>query len=121
MGKRVLNIPQHTVTAASISGAGGAYVNLGVTLQHPLRMLIIQNYTDGYIQVSMDKGTSDAFVMGPDFAMIFDMTSNSQHRGQTEDGPMVAAGTQIQVKQLSGFGAVSTGSVFLSGFYEQGD
>jgi len=121
MGKKVLNIPQHEATAASISGAAGAYVNVGVVLQNPVRMLLMENLTDGYVQISLDGGSSDAFVLAPMVSVIFDFTSNSKHLGQHEDGPLMGKGIQVQVKQLSGFTAVSTGKVFLSGFYEQND
>ena len=117
MGKKILNIAQREVAAV----IGAAYVNVGAVTDHPLRQFLIQNFTDGYVQVSLDGGSSDAFVLGPNLSFISDVMSNSKHRGQGEDGPYLGSGVQIQVKDLAGFTAATTRKVFFSGFYEKGE
>jgi hypothetical protein len=125
MGKRIFNIPQHNVAGTAITDAT-TWVAVGVATENPLRQPLFCNYTNAYIEFSIDGASPTptiAFTLAPGLAWVDDITSNAKTANHMEDGPMLNKGAIIKVRQSSLFPLVGTpsGAVLVSGFYEYND
>lgn len=99
--------PQRSIAFGSISGS---YTGIGSAYNHPVRLYMLQNFTDAALQFSWD-GVNDHFPLPAGGSMIIDITSN-----KSTPGGMFAAseGDRTYVKTLD---TPSSGSVYLSIFY----
>ncbi|HTJ49053.1 MAG TPA: hypothetical protein VL443_06320 [Cyclobacteriaceae bacterium] len=99
--------PQRTIAFGSISSS---YAGIGSAYAHPVRLYMIQNFTDAALQFSWD-GINDHFPLAAGGSMIIDITSN-----KTATGGMFAAaeGDRTYVKTID---APTSGSVYLTIFY----
>lgn len=128
MGKKVFNIPQHSVAVGSITSAV-TWVNVPDPVtsynftENALRQPLFCNYTNGYVEFSIDGGNSIAMTLAPGMAFVDDATSNSRPTMHKEDGPLIGNRVEIMVRRSSLFTwpASPEGAVIVSGFYEQGD
>ncbi len=102
-----------TLRTLAFGGIGAGYAAVGDPLDNPTRMLLVQNLTDASVLFSFD-GLNDHFPLAAGAFIIFDVCSDRTNDG----GFFVSAGTIINVKQL---GVPTTGSVYVSAFYGQGD
>ncbi len=114
MGKRIRNIAQQEQTAPFVGT-----VSLVSSLVKPLRQPIVCNYTDGYIQIIVDG--VNFMIIAPSMATVLDITSNALQNLHGEDGPLLAKGTVIQIKNDTTLTAASSGKIIFSGLYEQND
>lgn len=92
---------------------GASYTQIGTPFEHPMRMILFQNYTDALLQFSFD-GVVDHFVLAAGGQMILDVTTNQL---SNVDGFFIAVGTVMYVKRI---GTPTTGSVYVSTFYARG-
>ena len=97
---------QRSLAAASISGT---YAGVGSALEHPARLVIINNLTDGDLQFSLN-GITDHFVLAKRSAMVLDVASNQSR----EHGFYFAEGDRLYVKEIDN---PTTGSVYFSVLY----
>lgn len=99
--------PQRSIAFGSISGT---YTGIGTPYNHPVRLYMLQNFTDAQLQFSWD-GVNDHFPLGVGGSMIIDITSNKSSTG----GIFAAAeGDRTYVKTID---APTSGSVYLTIFY----
>ncbi len=104
----VLIEPQRTLAFGSITGS---YLPIGTAYAHPVRMYMLQNFTDGALQFSWD-GVVDHFPLPAGGALIFDIGSNKSTEGNTFE----AFGNRFTYVKTLGT-APTSGSVYLSIFY----
>jgi len=89
--------------------APGTYMGIGDALEHPARIVLIQNHTDAALMFSLD-GLTDHFPLAANTQFVLDVSSN-----KTQDGGFyLAQGQRLYVTQID---APSSGSVYLSVFY----
>lgn len=99
--------------------------------QHLIRMLILQNNTDGYVLVAFEQDPDfvaefpdyGAIRMTPGQSIIFDFTAN---KAGNKDGFFLGMGDQIWIKNspaayFIGDTAATTGNFTASAFYALGD
>ena len=128
MGKIVKNMPQHSVVVASITSSS-TYVAVpnpvtsAALTENPLRQPLFCNYTNGYVEFSIDDGNTVAFTLAPGMTWVDDATSNAKNTGHKEDGPLFRSGASIKVRRspLFTWPTSPVGAVIVSGFYEDGD
>lgn len=101
---------QQSLAAASV---GASFTAIGSPLLKPMRMLLVQNYTDALLQFSFD-GVVDHFVLPSMGQFILDVTANQINNAS---GFFIGSGTQMYVEQI---GTPTTGSVYVSSFYANG-
>ena len=89
--------------------APGTYAGVGTTIDHPARMMLVQNFTDATLMFSFD-GINDHFPLIESSHLILDIASNRAG----ESGFFLAEGQRLYVTQI---GAPSLGSVYLTVFY----
>ena len=106
---RLLAEPVRSLAHGSILG-GGAYVGIGTAIDHPARMILIQNFTDADLMCSLD-GINDHFPMLNYSHLILDITSNRTTEG---GGFYLSEGQRLYVTQIT---APTTGSIYLTVFY----
>lgn len=104
---RLLCEPVRTLAFSSISGT---YMGVGSALDHPARLMWIQNFTDGALMCSFD-GVNDHFPLPAQGFLILDITSNKT----VSQGFYIAEGTRLYVQQLGD--APTLGEVYLTVFY----
>ncbi len=85
------------------------YTAIGTALANPVRILLLQNFTDKTLTFSFD-GVDDHVVLSLGGYLLIDVTANKSLSG----GFYLAQGKIIYVKRL---GTPTTGSVYLSVFY----
>lgn len=100
--------PQRSLAFGSISGT---YAPIGTAYSHPVRMYMLQNFTDGAMQFSWD-GVNDHFPLPAGGSLILDIGSNKSING----GNLEASGARFTYVKTLGTGPTS-GSVYLSIFY----
>jgi hypothetical protein len=105
---RALFNPVKSIASGSVSNI---YSMIGTPFERPVRVIILQNYTNGPVMFSFD-GVDDHVPLAASGYMIIDVTGN---RTNTGDGWYIGEGTTVYVKYLTG--AVSGGSVFVSSIY----
>lgn len=90
-----------------------SYTNLGTPLTHNWRMWRITNNTNGDMFFSFD-GTNDNLFVPANSFVLYDISANDD----TTNNPLfMSLGTQFLIKYSS---APTSGSVYLEGFYAQG-
>lgn len=105
-----IRLQAEPLRSVGFAALGGAYSTLGTPMSHPIRLIVLQNFTDTGVMISFN-GIDDHLPMVEDGYMILDVTSNKT----ISQGFFLAEGQQLYVKQL---GAPATsGSVYLSVFY----
>jgi len=105
---KLLAEPMKTLASGSISGT---YAGIGTAFDKPIRILILQNFTDEGVIFSFD-GIDDHIPLPTSAYMIIDITGNKTGAG---GGFFIAEGTRIYVKQLAG--VPGSGSVYISALY----
>lgn len=103
-----------TLRVLAFGGLGVNYAPIGASLDHPSRIILIQNDTDVPILVSWDGVHNHNFIQSQGF-ILFDLTTN---RGMKADEFCISQFTQFYAKQ---YGAVAPteGDVFLSSLYAE--
>lgn len=99
--------PQREIAFGSISGA---YTGIGSGYAHPVRVYMLQNFTDAALQFSWD-GINDHFPLPAGGSMIIDVTSNKTSVGGQF---ALAEGDRTYVKLID---TPTSGTVYLSIFY----
>jgi len=92
---------------------GAAYMGVGTALDHPARMLLIQNFTDEDVMFSFD-GITDHFPLKSEAAIVLDVSANKT----IDSGFFFEKGTRLYVKDII---HASSGSVYLTAFYGSED
>lgn len=85
-------------------------MGVGTAMTRPIRLIVIQNFTDVDLMFSFD-GVNDHLPLATSGYLVLDLTSNKT----IPQGFFLAEGSRLYVKQLSG--APGSGSAYLSTFY----
>jgi len=94
---------------------GATYAAIGTEVEGPITMFFIQNRTDAAMVFSYD-GVADHLSLPAGGHISVDMVSNSIVTGNSEES-VLNAQTIFYVKQE--VGAATSGSVYVSGFYNK--
>lgn len=109
-GIRMLFEAQRSVTAAEI---GSSYIPVDTPIDHPARIIHIQNLTDVTLQFSFD-GVNDHFPLPANGFLLLDISSDTT----PEQAFFLAKNSSLYVKEI---GNPTTGSVYFSVMYGKGD
>jgi hypothetical protein len=111
---KLLPEPLRSVSHAVIHAAGpGVYTSISAAdpaIDHPARIILLQNFTNADLMISMD-GVNDHFPIPNQGFVLLDVTSNKSTTGGIF---CIAEGTRFFVKQLED---PTAGSLYLSVFY----
>lgn len=99
-----------TVRSLAFGSIGAGYTGVGTAMTRPIRLIVIQNFTDASLMFSFD-GVNDHLPLQASGYIILDITSNKT----IPQGFFLAEGQRLYTKQLSG--APTSGSAYLSTFY----
>lgn len=110
LAKKLLFEPARSLAWGSI---GGAYMGVGTAFDKPVRLIILQNLTDGIVWFSFD-GVEDHIPLASISYIILDVTANKT----VDQGWFIGEGTRIYAKSLSG--PFTGGSVYVSTCYGAG-
>jgi len=85
------------------------YSMVGTRLNHPARMIYIQNLTDALLMLSFN-GVDDHFPLPANGFLLLDVTSNKT----ASQGFFISGGQGIYAKQME---VPTSGSVYVTSFY----
>lgn len=88
---------------------GGTYTAVGTVIDHPARLILIQNLTDATLMFSFN-GTADHFPLATLSHLMLDITTNKTR----DHGYFLEKNKGLYVTQI---GAPTTGSVYFTSFY----
>lgn len=97
---------QRSLAAASISST---YAGVGSSISNPARVIMVDNFTDGDLQFSLD-GITDHFVVARRSGLVLDLSSNQAR----EAGLYLSEGDRLYVKEIEN---PTSGSVYFSVIY----
>ena len=109
MAIRLLAEPVRTLNSAAI---GPAYMGIGTAFDHPIRIIVLQNFTDITLMFSFD-GINDHLPLMNNGYMVLDVTGN---RTSQSGVFCISEGTRIYVRETGGILPIS-GDVYVSTFY----
>ena len=108
-----IRVKFETLRSLGFASIGAAYMGVGTALDHPARMVLIQNFTDKDLMFSFD-GINDHMPLKFDSSFIFDVSANKT----IDTGFFIEKGTRLYVKEID---TPTTGSVYLTVFYGEQD
>jgi hypothetical protein len=97
------------VRSLGFAAMGANYVGVGTALNYPIRIIFVQNFTDGPLMFSFDS-VNDHFPLAPSSFLLLDLSSNKT----LETGYFIAKGDRLYVKVLA---PVSSGTVYFTALY----
>jgi len=109
MSKGAIRMRAEELRSLASGAIGAAYAALGDSMDNPVRIFYLQNWTDEALMFSFD-GVTDHLPLPSAGYMLIDVTANKS----LPEGFYLSQGDSIYVKQI---GAPTTGSVYLSVFY----
>lgn len=101
------------IRSVAFGSITNAYVALGTTFGHAMRVLQFINNTDGDVMISFDGTTDNLFVPSEGFS-LFDLTSDQDGN----ESFRYEMGTQLYIKYIS---APTTGSFYVVAIYGKGE
>lgn len=111
MSNLAIRLKAETQRSLAFGSITGSYTGIGAGYANPVRLYMLQNFTDVTLQFSWD-GVNDHFPIAAGGAMIIDITSNKSVPGGMF---AIAEGDRTYVKIFDD--APTSGSVFLTVFY----
>lgn len=97
------------VRSLAFGAIGAGYMGVGTAIDHPARIINVQNLTDETLMFSLN-GVDDHFPLPASGFILLDITGNRT----VSAGFFIAEGTRLYVKQV---GVPTSGSVYFSVFY----
>jgi hypothetical protein len=97
------------VRSLGFAAIGAGYVGIGTRLDHPARMIFIQNLTDALLMFSFN-GIDDHFPLPTNGFLLLDVTSNKT----ISQGFFITEGQRLYVKQVE---VPTDGTVYFTSFY----
>lgn len=110
MAGQEIRLQCEEVRVLPFTSISGAYMGVGTPIDHPARLMWINNLTDGALMCSFD-GVTDHFPLPANSFLILDITSNKT----VSQGFYIAEGTRLYVRELGS--APTMGEVYLTVFY----
>jgi len=109
MSKGAIRFKPEEVRTIAFGAIGAAYTAVGASMDNPIRIFFLQNWTDESLMFSFD-GVNDHLPLPAGGFIVIDVTANKS----LPEGFYIAEGDSIYVKEI---GTPTTGSVYLSVFY----
>jgi len=106
---REIRMLPETCRTLAFGGIVAGYTVVGTPLEHPARIMLIQNLTDETVMFSLD-GVHDHFPLSLNGHLIVDITANKT----TTSGFFLAEGDRLYVKRI---GVPTAGAVYFTTFY----
>lgn len=100
--------PCRTLNYSSIASV--AYTGIGDRLVYPSRMILVQNYTDVAVWISLD-GLNDHFPLLNQGYLVLDISANKTQNS----GFYLAEGERLYCRQLNA--VPSSGKIYFTSFY----
>jgi hypothetical protein len=97
------------IRSLAFGSIGAAYAGVGTVIEHPARIIIVQNLTDEQLMFSFN-GVTDHFTLPESGQLVLDITANKTR----EQGFYLGEGDRLYVKEV---GNPTTGSVYFSVLY----
>jgi len=104
-----------TLRSQAFGDTGAAYAIVGSVFDHPIRLLVMQNYSDGDFTISFD-GINDHMVLSNGAQVVLDFASDASSVAGMWS---LASGDGVYIKQLGA--APTTGSFYVTGAYGKGE
>ena len=98
--------------SVAFGSLSAVYIGIGTAMTKPIRMIILQNFTNLNVMFSFD-GIHDTLPLLASGYLVLDITSNKT----IPQGYFLAQGTRIYVKNLNPADVATTGAVYLTTFY----
>jgi len=105
-----IRLMPEVVRTLGFAAIGVAYMGVGTSMTHPVRMLVLQNLTDALLIFSFN-GIDDHLPLASNGYIILDITANKTRN----DGFFLAEGDRIYVKQVTA--APTINGVYLTTLY----
>jgi len=105
-----IRLMPEVVRTLGFAAIGVAYMGVGTSMTHPVRMLVLQNLTDALLIFSFN-GIDDHLPLASNGYIILDITANKTRN----DGFFLAEGDRIYVKQVAA--APTINGVYLTTLY----
>ena len=103
-----------TLRSLAFGSIAAGYTVVGSVFAHPVRLLVIQNYTDGDLTFSFD-GINDHLQLGQGSQIVLDFASDASSVAGMWS---LSVGDGVYVKQSE---VPTTGSVYVTGAYGRGE
>jgi len=100
--------PMRSLGFADIAADPGDYKSIGSSVDHPVRMYELHNFTDVNLVFSID-GVDDHFPLEPDGYKVIDIATNKSN----DNGWYLGQGTYFYVKPLDPLVVPTSGGVYL--------
>lgn len=110
-GIRALFDTNRTEDAATIAAGLGAFVPVGAALDHPIRIMLVQNLTDILLEFSLD-GVNIHFVLPSGGFLLLDISSDNS----PEQAFFISRGSRLYAAGLP-----ASGDAYFSAVYGLGD
>lgn len=104
-----IRLAPEAARSLAFGSIGAAYMGVGTAFTEPIRLMILQNFTDASVWISFD-GVNDHIPLTTLGYVVLDITANKT----TGQGWFIAEGTRIYTKRL---GTPTSGSVYVSTFF----
>ena len=98
--------------SVAFGSLSAVYIGMGTAMTKPIRMMILQNFTDINVMFSFD-GIHDTLPLPSNGYLVLDITSNKT----IDQGFFLAQGSRIYVKNLIPTDVATRHAVYLTTFY----
>lgn len=98
--------------SVAFGSLSAVYIGIGTAMTKPIRMMVLQNFTDIDVMFSFD-GVTDTLPIAAEGYLVLDIASNKT----IPQGYFLAQGTRLYVKNLNPAEVATEGSVYLTTFY----
>lgn len=109
MSMLAIRLKPEPARSLAFGSIGAAYMGVGTALSRPVRILFIQNLTNGSLWFSLD-GIDDHFPLQASGFVLLDIASNKT----LSQGLFLAEGERLYVKELQ---TPTSGAVYFTTFY----
>lgn len=106
---QLIRLEVEEMRSLAYGSIGASYMGIGSAFSNPIRIIFIQNLTNGTLLFSFD-GVTDHFPLAASGFLLLDVTANKTR----EQGYYIAEGTRLYVKESD---TPSSGSVYVTSFY----
>jgi hypothetical protein len=98
--------------SVAFGSLNAVYIGIGTAMTKPIRMFILQNWTNADLMISFD-GIHDHLPFSSGTFLELDITANKT----IQQGFFLAQGTRFYVKLINPADIPTTGAVYLTAFY----
>jgi hypothetical protein len=98
--------------SVAFGSLNAVYIGIGTAMTKPIRMFVIQNFTNVNVMISFD-GTNDHLPIASGSYLILDITANKT----IEQGFFMAQRQRLYAKLLNPTDIPASGSLYLTTFY----